>query len=141
MYFNNVHYQCTSNVLQKKCSFNLHFNVLCIQCIISHILYIGNVHCKCAFQCTSNAHLSIYSYLLYYAHSQGTLPMYITMLFLCTFKCTFYMSFVIHIVLHVKCTLQTTSNVPCICTLQSTSHTCIPMYIWCTFVKSFNAHL
>ena len=31
------------------------------------------------------------------------------------------MSFVIHIFLHVKCTLQTTSNVPCICTLQSTN--------------------
>ena len=81
MYFYNVHYQCTSKVLQKKCSFNLHFNVLCIHYIISHILYIGNVHCKCAFQCTSHAHLSIYSYLLYYAHSQGTLPMYINMLF------------------------------------------------------------
>ena len=81
MYFDNVHNQCTSKVLQKKCSFNLHFNVLCIQCIISHILYIGNVHCKCAFQCTSHAHLMIYSYLLYYAHSQGTLPMYIDMLF------------------------------------------------------------
>ena len=50
------------------------------------------------------------------------------------------MSFVIHIFLHVKCTLQTTSNVPCICTVQSTSHTCIRMYIWCTFVRSFNAH-
>ena len=68
MYFSNVHYQCTSNVLQKKCSFNLHFNVLRRKCIISHILHIGNAHCKCAFQCTSNARLRVYSYSLHYVH-------------------------------------------------------------------------
>jgi hypothetical protein len=65
------------------------------------------------------------------------------MYFKCTLQCTLDESFVIQIFLYLKCTIQTTLNVPSICTstLRSTSHTCILMYVWCTLVKSFNAHL